>query len=56
MSDAWACARMRGNGNVSTFMSKLLDDLVSVHRQGSEEATTNASAQTTNDGLDLLHK
>ncbi len=56
MSDAQARAQVQGNGNVSTFMSEFLDDLASVHGQGSEEAKVNASAQAANDDLDLLHE
>lgn len=56
MSDARTCAQVQGDGNVSTFMPMFLDDLASVHGQGSEEAKANASAQAAHHGLDLVHR
>ncbi len=56
MRDAQTCAQVQGDGNVSTFMSMCLDDLASVHGQGSEEAKANASARAAHHGLDLVQE
>ena len=37
-------------------MSRILDDLASVHGQGSEEAKANASARAAHHGLDLIYQ
>ena len=55
MRNTQACTQEQDNGNVSIFMSMLLDDLASVHGQGSREAKANASARAANHDPDLVH-
>jgi hypothetical protein len=52
--DSQARVQVQGDGNGSDFMSMILDDLASVHGQGSEEAKANASAQAAHHDLDLV--